>query len=148
MAHSYTWTNPVTDRTSGQARMTYIDMNRITQNLAWLYEECVDQGITIAGSMVSKRTWVQNDIITLANWQNILTCLQNVCDAVSYNAPSEPDDTMIYTNINNVELIEYACYDILSAYDKVPNMNHYVGDKLGTSYLYAGDPFNAGGRYE
>lgn len=137
MAHTYTWTNPVTNRTSGTARMTYADMNRITQNLAWLYEECQEQGISIAGSIISKTSWTQNDIVSVTDWAEILTCLFNVCTAVSYTYYAEPDDTMIYTNINNVELIEFNCYDILSAYEKIPNMNHYVGDKLGTDYLYA-----------
>lgn len=148
MANTRTWTAPVTDRTDGAAMMTYDDMNRITENLAWLYEECVDRGISISGSVISKTTWVNNDIITVANWTEILTCLTNVYTAVGYAPQTTPDDSMLWSNINQVETIEYECYEILAAYDRIPNMNHYVGDKLGTMYRYAGDDFNMGGRYE
>lgn len=148
MANTRTWTAPVTDRTDGTARMEYGDMNRITENLAWLYEECVEQGISISGSIISKTVWVNNDIITLANWTEILTCLTNVCTAIAYSPTGTPDNQMLWSNINTVEEIEMGCYDILSAYERIPRLNHYVGDKLGTNYLYAGDPFNSGGRYE
>lgn len=138
----------MTDRTDGTAMMTYEDMNRITENLAWLYAECVEQGISISGSIISKTNWVNNDIITLSNWTEILTCLRNVYNAVGYTPATVPDNQMLWSNINQVETIEYECYEILMAYERIPNMNHYVGDKLGTDYLYAGDPFNSGGRYE
>lgn len=148
MANTRTWTEPVTYRSSGSALMSYEDMNRITENLAWLYTECGEQGIPITGSIISKTVWTRNDIITVSQWAEILTCLRNVYTAVGFTPATVPDNQMIYTNINNVESIEYGCYDILAAYERIPNMNHYVGDKLGTNYLYAGDPFNAGGRYE
>ena len=149
MANTRTWTAPVTDRTDGTAMMTYEDMNRITENLAWLYTECGEQSITISGSIISKTTWINNDIITLSNWTEILTCLRNVYNAVGYNPATVPDNQMLWSNINQVETIEYECYEILMAYDRIPNMNHYVGDKLADGgYLRAGDDFNMGGRYE
>lgn len=148
MANTRTWTDPVTDRTGGSDKMTYEDMNRITENLAWLYTECGEQGISISGSIISKTTWTQNDIITVGNWTEILTCLANVYNAVGYVPVQVPDNQMLWTNINQVETIEYDCYEILAVYERLPNMNHYVGDKWGTAYRYAGDDFNMGGRYE
>ena len=148
MANPYTWTEPNTTRASGSERMTYEDMNRITVNLAWLYAQCGELGIPVAGSIISKTDWIQNDIITVTEWAEILTCLDNICDAIDYVKAVDPDNSMTYTNINNVEELELICYNILAAYLLVPNMNHYVGDKLGTAYRYAGDDFNAGGRYE
>lgn len=148
MANPYTWRDPVTQRSSGSERMTYEDMNRITQNLAWLYAQCGEIGTSVPGSVISKREWVRNDIITVAQWAEILTCLTNVCTALSYVKPTEPNNVMIYTNINNVERIELELWQILASYENIPNMNHYVGDKLGTAYRYAGDDFNAGGRYD
>lgn len=148
MANAYIWTEPVTNRADSSERMTYIDMNRITQNLAWLYAECQEQNITVTGSIISKTTWVNNDIITVEEWAEILTCLDNVCNAVSYTPASTPTYDMLWSNINLVEEMEFDCYEILMAYNRIPDMNHYVGDKLGTSYLYAGDDFNMGGRYE
>lgn len=148
MANPYTWTQPVTTRSSGSERMTYEDMNRITVNLAWLYAQCGEIQITVPGSIISKTSWIRNDIITVAEWAEILSCLTNICTALQYAKPTEPDNTMIYTNINNVEDIELNCYNIIAAYENIPNMNHYVGDKIGTAYRYAGDGFNSGGRYD
>ena len=127
--------------------MTYQDMERITGNLKWLYDACVSSSITISGSAISKTSWDRNDILTTTFWTELKTCLQNVCTALSYTPSESVTDTMIWSNINTVETIEFECYDILAAYVFVPRLNHYVGDKLGTSNLYAGDPFNAGGRY-
>lgn len=148
MANTRTWTTPVTDRTDGTAMMTYGDMNRITGNLAWLYSECVERGISISGSIISTTAWTQNDIITVSFWTELLACLANVCTAVNYTPQTAANSQMIYTNINVVETIERDTYEILSAYDRLPNMNHYVGDKIGTDWRYCGDDFNMGGRYE
>lgn len=141
------WVTPVTDRTDGTAMMTYQDMERITGNLKWLYDTCVSEGITISGSAISQTSWSRDDIITTTFWTELLGCLTNVCTAVGYTPGTAADSTMTWQNINNVERIEFDCYDILAAYVFIPRLNHYVGDKLGTSNLYAGDPFNAGGRY-
>lgn len=148
MANPYTWTDPNTTRSSGNERMTYEDMNRITVNLAWLYAQCGELSITVPGSIISKTNWIQNDIITVGQWAEILTCLDNICDAIQFTKQVEPDNAMVYTNINNVEQIELDCYGVLASYEAIPNMNHYVGDKLTTAYRYAGDDFNAGGRYD
>lgn len=148
MANPYTWITPVTNRSTGSDRMTYGDMTRIATNLAWLYKQCQEIGITPSGSIISKTNWSQNDIITVTEWSELLTCLMNVCNAIQYTPGESTNSQMIYTNINNVEKIELGCYEILSAYENIPNMNHYVGDKWGTFYRYAGDPMNSGGRYD
>lgn len=131
-----TWIEPVTNRTSGSARMTYKDMNRITGNLVWLYDYLTEQGVTVAGSAYSKTTWTRNDIVTVAQWTELLTCLSNVCTAVWYQPEKAPTNTMSYTNINNVETIELIVHDIRG------RINHWIGDRL-----YSGDDFNAGGFY-
>lgn len=148
MANPYTWQTPVTSRSSGYERMTYEDMNRITGNLAWLYSECVERGISISGSIISQTAWTRNDIITVSFWTELLGCLANVCTAVNYTPQTAANSQMTYTNMNIVETIERDTYEILSAYDRLPNMNHYVGDKIGTNWRYCGDGFNMGGRYE
>lgn len=148
MANPYEWTEPVTTRTSGSERMTYTDMNRITTNLAWIYSQCLEIGITPSGSIISKTNWIRNDLITVALWAEILTCLTNVCTAIGYTKPEDPTNIMSFSNINLVEQIELALYEMLEAYADIPNMNHYVGDKWGSAYRYLGDDFNAGGRYD
>lgn len=148
MANTYTWITPITDRTSGLSRMQHSDMNRITGNLAWLYAECIEQGVAISGSIISKIEWTNNDIITLAEWTELLTCLTNICNAISYVPTTTPNNQMEWSNINLVETIENNCYEILASYANIPDMNHYVGDKLGTEWLFCGDDFNMGGRYD
>ena len=136
------WITPVTDRTSGSAMMTYEDMNRITGNIGYLYDLCRSDGITIAGSRISKTEWTQNDIITRANWSNLLTCLGNARNAVGYVA-TDPTYLMTWDNINEVEKQTQAVYVIISTYDSLARINHWIGDPH-----YAGDAINAGGRYE
>lgn len=141
------WITPVTDRTSGSARMTYEDMNRITGNLEWLYDECVNSSIPIAGSAISQTNWTRDDIITTTFWAELLACLENVCTALSYTPKDKATYDMTWSNINVIEDIERLCHDVVVVYDEMPRLNHYVGDKLNTNYLYAGDDINAGGRY-
>lgn len=141
------WVQPVTDRTDGTSKMTYQDMDRITGNLKWLYDACVSVGIPIAGSAISQTIWTRDDIITATFWTELLTCLENVCTALNYTPPIIANSDMTWNNINAVEDIEFICYNMLAAYVYLQRLNHYVGDKLGTSYLYAGDSFNAGGKY-
>lgn len=136
------WITPVTDRTSGSAMLTYEDMNRITGNIGYLYDLCQSMGITIAGSRISKTEWTQNDIISVSDWSNLLTCLGNARNAVGYIA-TDPTYLMTWDNINEVEKQTQAVYTIINAYDNLPRMNHWLGDPY-----FAGDEINAGGRYE
>lgn len=141
------WVTPVTDRTSGYSRMTYEDMNRITGNLKWLYDECVNSSIPIAGSAISQTNWTRDDIISVTFWAELLGCLENVCTALSYTPKNKATYDMTWNNINVIEDIERLCHDVFVVYDEMPRLNHYVGDMLNTDYLYAGDDVNAGGRY-
>lgn len=136
------WITPVTDRTDGSAMMTYADMNRITGNIGYLYDLCQSEGITIAGSRISKTEWTQNDIISVSDWSNLLTCLGNARNAVGYIA-TDPTYLMTWDNINEVEKQTQAVYVIISTYDSLARINHWIGDPY-----YAGDAINAGGRYE
>lgn len=136
------WVTPVTNRTNGSARMTYEDMNRITGNLAYLYDLCRSEGIAITGSRYSKTSWSRNDIITVSEWTELLGCLANAKTAVGYTQTA-PTRSLTYTNINTIERQTQAVYNIINSYDMLPNMNHWVGD-----LYYAGDSLNAGGRYD
>ena len=141
------WATPVTDRVDGTSVMTYQDMKRITGNLEWLYDACVSSSIPITGSAISQTNWTRDDIITTTFWTELLNCLENVCTALNYTPPIAANSDMMWDNINVVENIELVCYNMLTAYVYLYRLNHYVGDKLGTSYLYAGDNLNAGGKY-
>ena len=137
------WVTPVTDRTSGAARMTHIDMNRITGNLVFLYEECQRMGITVAGDQYSKTEWTQDDIVTRTQWTEAYTCLLNLYRAVGHTGSILFDYTTYYYTINRFEAFELVIFNILQTWDAIPRLNHWIGDAL-----YSGDDFNAGGRYE
>lgn len=143
-----TWVAPVMNRTGGNARMTTVDMNRITGNLVWLYDECQRQGITVEGDPYSKTSWVNNDIITQDDWYSLLVCLNRLRIATGYVPTKIPNYYMLWDNINRVEEHELTLYIILQTWDIRDRLNHYIGDKLTASYLYAGDSINAGGSYE
>lgn len=147
------WIEPVTDRTDGSARMTYIDMNRITGNINLIRELARSEGRTIPGSDISKTSWIKNDIITIQEWTELLNALNTVAQAVGYSPGTNPDYSMYFQNINIIESITLAVYTILINDSDDARLNHYVGDQLPQAYtqtphyLYAGEPFNAGGDY-
>lgn len=122
--------------------MTYEDMNRITGNIAYLYDLCQNAGIPISGSQYSKTSWTQNDIITVSDWTELLRCLAYAKQAVNYTG-SALSSRMRWDNINAVEQQTLAVYSIINSYENLPRMNHWVGDPL-----YADDQVNAGGRYD
>lgn len=141
------WIEPVTDRTDGSARMTYVDMNRIVGNINYIRELARTSGRTVPGSDISKTSWIRDDIITVAQWAEILDALITVANAVGYSYETEPDASMYYININNIENMTFAVYTILMSSSDNERLNHYIGDRFGSLYRYAGDPFNAGGEY-
>lgn len=146
------WIEPVTDRTDGSARMTYADMNRITNNINAVRELARTEGYTVPGSDITKTLWIKNDIITKQQWLQILDSLATVARAVSYSYENSPDNSMYYENINIVEDITLAVYRLLTEVVDTERLNHYVGDAFANAnesykYRYSGDPFNAGGKY-
>lgn len=146
------WIEPVTDRTDGSARMTYIDMNRITGNINAVRELARTEGYAVPGSDITKTLWIKNDIITKQQWLEVLDSLTTVARAVSYSYENSPDNSMYYENINIVEDITLAVYRLLAEDMDNERLNHYVGDAFANTsesykYRYSGDPFNVGGTY-
>lgn len=81
------WITPVTDRKSGASKMTYVDMNRISGNIAYLYDYAVAHGYTISHANVQKTSWTQNDIVTYSDWYtDIIGTLAAIKSAVGLNA--------------------------------------------------------------
>lgn len=161
------WSTPVTDREYG-ARMTHVDMNRITNNLNYLAEQLHEHALYY-GPEVSKTDWVYNDYVYLIQWQEILKVLDRLVAStnIDYTEPGNEDTT--YQNINNVEdLIRKVRerYDLLMGQG---NANLYVDTEVwsGEGYpggvqdpttnpfrrlrhycdteIYCGEPANAGG---
>ena len=136
------WVTPVTDRTDGSAMMTATDMDRITGNIAYLFDYATQEGHAPSGSTVTKTSWTINDIIERSFWEAMLTTLANICEAVEYVPETDPTNAMEFENINNVETISRNLYYIIQNIQYQANNNHWVGDEF-----YAGDPINAGGTY-
>lgn len=93
---AYTWTTPVTDRMDGTATMTYVDMNRITQNVAHLQEEIY------GAATISKTSWTRNDIIDVGLWTEILSSLRQMAYDRGIAARTMTNE-MFFNNINAVE---------------------------------------------
>lgn len=134
----WTWRTPVTDRADWYARMRYTDMNRITQNINYLVDYAADLGFSIVRKYCQKSTWIQNDIISVAEWSSLLERLNAVANAVGYKYEgTAPSDWMNYQNINNIEKMTLGVYTTLTLAER----NHlplFVGDNL-----FAGDGFHA-----
>ena len=136
------WVTPVTDRADGSAMMTATDMDRITGNIAYLFDYATQEGHAPSGSTVTKTSWTINDIIERSFWGAMLTTLSNICEAVEYVPETDPTNAMEYENINNVETISRNLYYIIQNIQYQANNNHWVGDDI-----YTGDDINAGGTY-
>lgn len=136
------WVTPVTDRTDGSAMMTATDMDRITGNIAYLFDYATQEGHAPSGSTVTKTSWTINDIIERSFWEAMLTTLANICAAVEYVPETDPTNAMEFENINNVETISRNLYYIIQNIRYQANNNHWVGDDI-----YTGDDINAGGTY-
>ena len=104
------WITPVTNRTSGDARMTAADMDRITGDVAFLQEEY------LGSATISKTTWTQDDIITTTFWAELLDAIEDMLDAISATGETMTTD-MTFENINAVEtnlLLIYGSTDNIS----------------------------------
>ena len=110
---SYTWTAPVNNRTSGSNKMTYTDMNRITQNVAYLQEQM------LGSATISQTSWITNDIISLSFWTELLTAILDLCDLISLTPLAMTND-MEYNNINNVEQLSLNIYNAITGTTFVP----------------------------
>lgn len=102
----YTWTTPVTNRSSGSDLMTYTDMNRITNNVAYLEE------YIYGAAVIPQTSWTRNDIIAKSFWEDMLTSISDMANAAAATIPTMTN-VMGFQNINNVETACQAVYDNL-----------------------------------
>lgn len=132
---TYTWQRPVTDRSSGEARMTVRDMNRITQNINYLREKGRSLGFVFGESTdTAKTSWIYNDIITVEEWEDIKQALKGLARGVGYSYSTEPNNNMTYQNINNVESITLGVAERLRLLEGQAALTHYADTEV-----YAGD---------
>lgn len=139
---TYNWQKPVTNRTSGQSRMTVQDMNRITQNINFLRERGRSIGFVFGVSTdTSKTTWTHNDIITVAEWKDILQSLKGLAQGVGHSYSTEPNYQMTFQNINNIESIILGSAQLMNEIAGMGALAHYAdaevysGDAIGLRYV-------------
>lgn len=98
------WVTPVTNRTyRGGSRMTYVDMNRITGNISYLYNYANSHGHTVSSVDVSQIEWTQNDIISRQFWRSMWFVFNRIHLAYGLPEASYQEPTG-YAWVNYVEL--------------------------------------------
>ena len=94
------WVTPVTSR-NATARMTYLDMNRISGNVSYLYNYAKDHGYDVQGDDVMKTQWTQNDIVAEDTWGSIESVLSAVRASVGLSETS--GNPSFYYSMNSFE---------------------------------------------
>ena len=87
------WIEPKTDWQETD-RCTYADINRIAGNINYLVD-----------SDLLKDDYDQDDVITLTEWNLLLTALSALAEAVKFTPEEEPDTSTIALNFNRLETI-------------------------------------------
>ena len=123
------WQTPKTNWAAND-KCTVDDMNRIVNNIQFLID---GQDATFS--------FTSNDIVTLAQWQDIINRVVALCDEskIDYMKPST------FATYNNFNIVEGLIRDVKALRDRIPNMakyNHYAGQRY-----YAGSGINSGGYY-
>ena len=124
------WITPITDRSTG-ARCDESDMNRIAGNLDWLATETAQKQI-YSGATISKTTYINNDYVSVSDWENILEVLNDLVDGLNVTVEGAADMSTTYTNFNTVESITLAIYNKYQLLLSQANANHYAGDSIYT----------------
>lgn len=132
------WTTPVTNREPG-ARMTWVDMNRITNNLNYLAEKGEEHQL-YKGQKVEKTEWTYNDYVTRVLWTQILHVLRDLIRSLGLIAPEEATYDTTYHNINVVEDLTRLAYERFNLYMGQGQLGKYVDTEVWT-----GDEYNLGG---
>lgn len=122
------WTQPVTDREPG-ARMTCVDMNRITNNLNWLVERMEERQL-YHGHSCDKTEWVHNDYVSWDQWNLILLVLNDVVTALNLQTAGEATFDTTYTNINTVEDLTRLARERLELYESQGDCGKYVDTEV------------------
>lgn len=122
------WQTPVTDRIDG-AWHTLADQNRIAQNLDWLATELTSHQL-YNGPTVAKTSYIHNDYISTADWNDILYVLNEMVDALAIEVTGQATDARTFDNMNTVEDITLQIYNRLQLLLSQANNNHYAGDDI------------------
>lgn len=111
------WTTPYTSW-SETDRCTYDDMNRIAGNVN-----------EICGTSL-KADYTQNDVVTLAEWNAILSALDTLAATYEYTPDDEPDTSVTASNFNAVESYTLGLKEWIDLINAQAAARSYVGDPI------------------
>lgn len=126
------WIEPITDRDAG-ARMTNRDYMRICNNINYLYD-------AVSKPHTPLSTEWGFDVVTLAQFENILSQLETIKDAIIVSTDWQPSVLQTYENINSIEALILALYTKINAENLQYIAMSYSGDGIYASnvpYNYA-----------
>lgn len=115
------WQEPYTSWADTD-RCTYDDMNRIAGNVNY-----------ICGTSL-KADYTQNDVITLAQWNAIITALDTLAASYDFTPADEPDTSTYSGNFNAVESYTLDLKNWIDLINAQAVARSYVGDPI-----YIGD---------
>lgn len=121
------WITPVTDRIGGEV-CTATDMNRISGNIDFLATELTAHQL-YTGATVQKTTYTL-EYVTVDDWEDILSVLGSLTDALALENAGSADMSTTYTNFNTVESITLRIYERYEMLLSQANNNHYSGDDI------------------
>lgn len=94
------WSTPKTDRTD-VSLFTYEDINRIGENIIYLYEQA---------RFSLKTDYTQDDIISISQWRTVISLVNVVCALYSVRMITPITEEATSSNFNQVESYLELCY--------------------------------------
>ena len=116
------WQTPKTDWVETDY-CTYADMNRIAGNINYLLD-----------ASTLKDDYTQDDKVTLAEWNGILTALDTLAEVSKYASEDIPNASTTALNFNVVESFTLGLKEWIDLINRQDAANVYLGDEL-----YLGD---------
>lgn len=111
------WITPYTSWADTD-RCTYTDMNRIAGNVNYICSTSL------------KADYTQNDIVTLAEWNAIISALDTLAASYGYTPDDEPDTTTDAGNFNAVESYTLGLKNWIELINAQAAARSYVGDPI------------------
>lgn len=111
------WQEPFTSWAETD-RCTYADMNRIAGNVN-----------EICGTSL-KEDYTQNDVVTLTEWEAILSALDTLAATYEYIPEDEPDTSVTASNFNAVESFTLGLKEWIDLINAQAAARSYVGDPI------------------
>ena len=142
MADGYLKAVPISGYTISTIELTETTAERDTYTVTFTNSETevfyVQNSLGLV-VMVIKADYTENDILTLAQWQEVISSTIQLCNKYGIKYTQAPTTVMMADNINNVENLLLLCYERLLLWQKQASQNIYVQNQYGR---YVNQPVN------